>query len=298
MALLFLFVLAGALLSAPWKEWPCFKWRKVICLSKGRSSSSPSAFFFFFNVAYTILLCLFLLHIPIRPSFSPHINPCFHPSLWWNSSINQPASEGRLHSAPCCSKGNDGVQVWLLWQQYHCYTSSSQRSLEIRCHTKSAAFNSMIIWPAVGLWSIAATVRIHTHTQTLIHSNVPLQQQLYRDLLCGCVQCSAFMDVVQMVTVIVRQSAFLPLQSLDWVHLGQAPGYWGIEEGGACRFTAVLAHKHLWYPQIFNHCFIKNPVTSLCMICMRYLQNMRQAVKNRQVGKISRPSAAVSGKSI
>lgn len=166
MALLFLFVLVGALLSAPWKEWPCFKWRKVICLSKGRSSSSPSAFFFF-NVAYTILLCLFLLHIPIRPSFSPHINPRFHPSLWWNSSINQPASEGRLHSAPCCSKGNDGVQVWLLWQQYHCYTSSSQRSLEIRCHTKSAAFNSMIIWPAVGLWSIAATVRIHTHTHTL-----------------------------------------------------------------------------------------------------------------------------------
>lgn len=77
----------------------------------------------------------------------------------------------------------------------------------------------------MGLWSIAATVRIHTHTHTLIHSNVPLQQQLYRDLLCGCVQCSAFMDVVQMVTVIVRQSAFLPLQSLDWVHLGQAPGY-------------------------------------------------------------------------
>lgn len=190
MALLFLFVLAGALLSAPWKEWPCFKWRKVICLSKGRSSSSPSAFFFFFNVAYTILLCLFLLHIPIRPSFSPHINPCFHPSLWWNSSINQPASEGRLHSAPCCSKGNDGVQVWLLWQQYHCYTSSSQRSLEIRCHTKSAAFNSMIIWPAVGLWSIAATVRIHTHTHSHSLQRAPSAAAVSWSIVWMCaVQC-------------------------------------------------------------------------------------------------------------
>lgn len=73
--------------------------------------------------------------------------------------------------------------------------------------------------------------------------------------------------------VIVRQRAFLPLQSLDWVHLGQAPGYWGIEEGGVCRFTAALAHKH---PQIFNHCFIKNPVTSLCMICVTYKTSDRQ----------------------
>lgn len=206
----------------------------------------PFSFFFFFNVAYTILLCLFLLHMPIRPSFSPHINPRFHPSLWWNSSINQPASEGRLHSAPRCSKGNDGVQVWLLWQQYHCYTSSSQRSLEIRCHTKSAAFNSMIMWPAVGLWSIAATVRIHTHTNT--HSFTPTCPFSSSCIVIYCVDvCSAvrLWMLYRWLQVIVRQRAFLPLQSLDWVHLGQAPGYWGIEEGGACRFTAV-AHKHLW----------------------------------------------------
>ena len=61
-------------------------------------------------VAYTILPCLFSrlsLQIPlVALSLSSHINPCFHPSLWWNSSINQPASEGRLHSAPYCSEGN------------------------------------------------------------------------------------------------------------------------------------------------------------------------------------------------
>lgn len=101
---------------------------------------------------------------------------------------------------------------------------TSSGSLEHRCHSEDPHTNTLSFTPTCPFSSSCIVI--------------------YCADVCSAVRLWMLYRWLQ---VIVRQRAFLPLQSLDWVHLGQAPGYWGIEEGGACRFTAVLAHKHLWF---------------------------------------------------
>lgn len=105
------------------------------------------------------------------------------------------------------------------------------------------------MWPAVGLWSIAATEKMHTHTRIDSFTPArPLQQQLHLDLLCECVQCSVFMDVVQMVTSHC-QAQRLPSPPVPWLgssgtscRLLRHGGREG--ERAQVRYT-TSTHKHL-----------------------------------------------------
>ena len=96
----------------------------------------------------------------------------------------------------------------------------------------------MIIWPAVCLWSIVATE--HAHKHSFMHSH-PLQQQLYLNLLCVCVQCSMFMDVVQMVTSHCQAQS---LPSPPVPRMGSSGTSCGLLRHGGrkSRFTTLLAH--------------------------------------------------------
>lgn len=109
---------------------------------------------------------------------------------------------------------------------------------------------------------------VHTHKHALIHSSTTLQQQLYLDPLCECVQRSVFMDVVQMVTSHCEAQS---LPSPPVPRLGSS--------GTSCRLlrhgerVGSQRHQHTnTHAQIFNHSFIKNPVTSLCTICTCYFE--------------------------
>lgn len=80
----------------------------------------------------------------------------------------------------------------------------------------------MLMWPAVGSLEHCyhrkdAHAHAHAHTYTYSFTPTrPFQQQLYLDLLCECVQCSMFMDVVQMVTSHC-QAQCLPSPPVPWL---------------------------------------------------------------------------------
>lgn len=87
----------------------------------------------------------------------------------------------------------------------------------------------------------------HTHIDSFTPAR-PLQQQLHLDLLCECVQCSVFMDVVQMVTSHC-QAQRLPSPPVPWLgssgtscRLLRHGGREG--ERAQVRYT-TSTHKHL-----------------------------------------------------
>lgn len=93
----------------------------------------------------------------------------------------------------------------------------------------------------MGLWSIAVhSTDPYTHTNTL--SFTPARPFSSSCILIHCVNvCSAvcLWMLYRWLQVIVRHRAFLPLQSLDWVHLGQAAGYSGMESVSVHNATST-----------------------------------------------------------
>lgn len=145
---------------------------------------------------------------------------------------------GRLHSAPYCSKCDNTLHIYSdnNVAAKPAAPSSFPKSSTCQGHRKPTALNSIIMWQWVSRGLLPQRGCTHTFTPTR-----SLQQQLYHDLLCECVQCSMFMDVVHKSLSGAEPShPTSPLARFIWDKL-QATKAW---KGGGREHTGSLHHWH------------------------------------------------------